>query len=283
MSGGVCHIVSPLEANGTRPVVQCCTKAPLRPGQAYAALATAAMHRGFRVLKACGKGQVGMAPQIQGLYNPAYEHDSCGVAMVADIHGRRSRDIVDKAITALLNLEHRGAQGAEPNTGDGAGILLQVPDAFLREVVDFDLPRGRLLRHRHRLPPAVVPGRRRGVRVRREDRRGRGSRRARLARRADRRFVPRCARPRRDADVPPGVHRLGRREGSSARHGPGTPRLRRAQAGRTRARHQGPGPGRPRPGNRLLPKPFRPDVRLQGHADHAAAARRSTSTCRTTG
>ncbi|MDQ1487254.1 MAG: glutamate synthase large chain, partial [Actinomycetota bacterium] len=81
-----------------------------------------------------------MTPQKQGLYNPAYEHDSCGVAMVADIHGRRSRDIVDKAITALLNLEHRGAQGAEPNTGDGAGILLQVPDAFLRDVVDFELP-----------------------------------------------------------------------------------------------------------------------------------------------
>ena len=76
----------------------------------------------------------------QGLYNPAYEHDSCGVAMVADMHGRRSRDIVDKAITALLNMEHRGAQGAEPNTGDGAGILLQVPDEFLRAVCDFELP-----------------------------------------------------------------------------------------------------------------------------------------------
>jgi glutamate synthase (NADPH/NADH) large chain len=81
---------------------------------------------------------MGAAPR--GLYNPAYEHDSCGVAMVADMHGRRSRDIVDKAITALLNLEHRGAQGAEPNTGDGAGILLQVPDSFLRQVVDFELP-----------------------------------------------------------------------------------------------------------------------------------------------
>src|ERR1700710_2545698 len=81
-----------------------------------------------------------MTPQKQGLYNPAYEHDSCGVAMVADIHGRRSRDIVDKAITALLNMEHRGAQGAEPNTGDGAGILLQVPDDFFRAVVDFELP-----------------------------------------------------------------------------------------------------------------------------------------------
>ncbi|MGV0808646.1 glutamate synthase large subunit [Mycolicibacterium setense] len=81
-----------------------------------------------------------MAPSKVGLYNPAYEHDACGVAMVADIHGRRSRDIVDKAITALVNLEHRGAQGAEPNTGDGAGILLQVPDSFLRQVVDFTLP-----------------------------------------------------------------------------------------------------------------------------------------------
>ncbi|MFV8172327.1 glutamate synthase large subunit [Mycolicibacterium peregrinum] len=84
-----------------------------------------------------------MAPSKVGLYNPAYEHDACGVAMVADIHGRRSRDIVDKAITALVNLEHRGAQGAEPNTGDGAGILLQVPDSFLREVckdLGFELP-----------------------------------------------------------------------------------------------------------------------------------------------
>ncbi|MGQ9347290.1 glutamate synthase large subunit [Mycolicibacterium gilvum] len=81
-----------------------------------------------------------MAPSRQGLYDPAFEHDSCGVAMVADIHGRRSRDIVEKAITALLNLEHRGAQGAEPNTGDGAGILLQVPDEFFRAVCGFDLP-----------------------------------------------------------------------------------------------------------------------------------------------
>jgi glutamate synthase (NADPH/NADH) large chain len=85
-----------------------------------------------------------MAPKQVGLYNSAYEHDACGVAMVADIHGRRSRDIVDKAITALLNLEHRGAAGAEPNTGDGAGILLQVPDEFLRAVCKeqegFELP-----------------------------------------------------------------------------------------------------------------------------------------------
>ncbi|ADG76761.1 Glutamate synthase (Ferredoxin) OS=Tsukamurella paurometabola (strain ATCC 8368 / DSM / CCUG 35730 / CIP 100753 / JCM 10117 / KCTC 9821 / NBRC 16120 / NCIMB 702349 / NCTC 13040) OX=521096 GN=Tpau_0107 PE=3 SV=1 [Tsukamurella paurometabola] len=79
-------------------------------------------------------------PGPQGLYHPANEHDACGVAFVVDMHGRKSRDIVDKAITALVNLEHRGAAGAEPNTGDGAGILIQVPDRFFREVVDFDLP-----------------------------------------------------------------------------------------------------------------------------------------------
>ncbi|WP_063040461.1 glutamate synthase large subunit [Nocardia grenadensis] len=80
------------------------------------------------------------SPGPIGLYDPANEHDACGVAFVGDMHGRRSRDIVDKAITALLNLEHRGAAGAEPNSGDGAGILIQVPDRFFRAVVDFDLP-----------------------------------------------------------------------------------------------------------------------------------------------
>ncbi|MER2221575.1 MAG: glutamate synthase subunit alpha, partial [Rhodococcus sp. (in: high G+C Gram-positive bacteria)] len=79
-------------------------------------------------------------PGPQGLYHPSNEHDSCGVAFVVDMHGRRSRDIVEKAITALVNLEHRGAAGSEPNTGDGAGILLQVPDKFFRAVVDFALP-----------------------------------------------------------------------------------------------------------------------------------------------
>ncbi|MFT3901461.1 MAG: glutamate synthase large subunit [Gordonia sp. (in: high G+C Gram-positive bacteria)] len=80
------------------------------------------------------------APGPVGLYDPANEHDACGVAFVVDMHGRKSRDIVEKAITALVNLEHRGAAGAEPNTGDGAGILIQIPDAYFREVVDFDLP-----------------------------------------------------------------------------------------------------------------------------------------------
>ena len=76
----------------------------------------------------------------EGLYRGDFEHDACGVAFVVDMHGRKSRDIVEKAITALVNLEHRGAAGAEPNTGDGAGILIQIPDAFFRAVVDFELP-----------------------------------------------------------------------------------------------------------------------------------------------
>ena len=75
-----------------------------------------------------------------GLYDPAYEHDACGVAFVADLAGRRDHGIVQKALTALRNLEHRGARGGEPDTGDGAGILIQVPDGFFRQVVDFELP-----------------------------------------------------------------------------------------------------------------------------------------------
>ncbi len=79
-------------------------------------------------------------PPPQGLYDPRHERDACGVAFVATLTGVASHDIVAKALTALRNLDHRGAAGAETNSGDGAGILLQVPDAFLRDVVDFDLP-----------------------------------------------------------------------------------------------------------------------------------------------
>ncbi|WP_026314035.1 glutamate synthase large subunit [Actinomadura flavalba] len=79
-------------------------------------------------------------PQNQGLYDPANEHDACGVGMVADLHGRQSHDIVQNALTVLKNLDHRGAVGAEPDDGDGVGILVQIPDAFFREVVDFALP-----------------------------------------------------------------------------------------------------------------------------------------------
>jgi glutamate synthase (NADPH/NADH) large chain len=80
-------------------------------------------------------------PPAQGLYDGQHEHDACGVAFVADMHGRRSNGIVRDALTALHNLDHRGASGAEVNTGDGAGILLQVPDEFLRGVSGLDLPK----------------------------------------------------------------------------------------------------------------------------------------------
>ncbi|MFZ9083279.1 MAG: hypothetical protein ACO22B_02990, partial [Ilumatobacteraceae bacterium] len=79
-------------------------------------------------------------PMAHGLYDPRFEHDACGVSFVADIHGRASHDIVALGLGALCNLEHRGATGAEVDTGDGAGVLLQVPDRFFRGVVAFDLP-----------------------------------------------------------------------------------------------------------------------------------------------
>ena len=80
-------------------------------------------------------------PEAFGLYDPRFEHDACGVSFICHIKGVPSRSIVTDALDALCNLDHRGASGAEVNTGDGAGILLQVPDAFLRAVVDFELPR----------------------------------------------------------------------------------------------------------------------------------------------
>ncbi|MCY7372381.1 MAG: glutamate synthase large subunit [Spirochaetaceae bacterium] len=76
----------------------------------------------------------------QGLYDAANEHDACGVAFVATLSGVATHEILDQALTALRNLDHRGASGAEPDSGDGAGILTQVPDAFLREVAGFELP-----------------------------------------------------------------------------------------------------------------------------------------------
>src|ERR1700683_5049201 len=66
-----------------------------------------------------------------GLYDAAYEHDACGVGMVAAMHGRADHDIVDRGLTVLERLAHRGASGAEVSTGDGAGILVQIPHRFL--------------------------------------------------------------------------------------------------------------------------------------------------------
>ncbi|HEV7132797.1 MAG TPA: glutamate synthase large subunit [Gaiellaceae bacterium] len=80
-----------------------------------------------------------MPPPKQGLYDPAFEHDACGVAFVARLDAAPSHEAVRRALTALSNLEHRGAQGADAKTGDGAGITVQIPDAFFRSTVD-ELP-----------------------------------------------------------------------------------------------------------------------------------------------
>ena len=80
------------------------------------------------------------APARQGLYDPVFEHDACGVAFVARLSGVADHEIVADGLTALANLDHRGATGADAAAGDGAGILVQVPDEFLRAEVDFLLP-----------------------------------------------------------------------------------------------------------------------------------------------
>jgi glutamate synthase domain-containing protein 1 len=72
-------------------------------------------------------------PPAQGLYDPAHEHDACGVGFVVHVKGVRSHTIVRQALKVLVNLMHRGACGCEVNTGDGAGILIQIPDKFLRK------------------------------------------------------------------------------------------------------------------------------------------------------
>ncbi len=101
------------------------------------------------------------APRKQGLYDPYYEHDSCGVGFVADIKGRRSHGIVRNALEVLLNLEHRGASGCEASSGDGAGILIQTPHDFLVQEclkLGFELPAfGHYAAGMIFLPAAEVP------------------------------------------------------------------------------------------------------------------------------
>jgi glutamate synthase (NADPH/NADH) large chain len=74
-----------------------------------------------------------MAPEKQGLYDPRHEHDSCGVGFVVNIKGKKSHDIIHRGLEILVNLDHRGAVGADPLVGDGAGVLIQMPDALLRQ------------------------------------------------------------------------------------------------------------------------------------------------------
>jgi len=82
-------------------------------------------------------------PSAQGLYDPAHEHDACGIGFVANVRGQKSHDIINKGIEVLINLTHRGACGCDPETGDGAGILIQIPhEFFTRECagLGFKLP-----------------------------------------------------------------------------------------------------------------------------------------------
>ena len=79
-------------------------------------------------------------PPAQGLYDPENEHDNCGVGFIANIKGLKSHSIVERGIKILCNLTHRGAVGADPLDGDGAGLMIQMPDAFYRDVCDFILP-----------------------------------------------------------------------------------------------------------------------------------------------
>ena len=79
-------------------------------------------------------------PTAQGLYDPQHEKDACGVGFVVHLKGHKSHAIVAQGVQLLRNLEHRGACGCEANTGDGAGILVQMPDVFLRKTVSFTLP-----------------------------------------------------------------------------------------------------------------------------------------------
>ena len=158
-------------------------------------------------------------PQAAGLYHPENEHDACGVAFVAKLTGDADHGVVERALYALENLEHRGAAGADPTTGDGAGILLQLPDAFLRARRRLRAAAGRALRRRRLLPAA----RRRSAEhelealIERTVAR-RGPARARLARRAGRR---RARRRRSPAGRAPRIRQVfvgaGRRAGRPGR------------------------------------------------------------------
>src|SRR5262249_31904888 len=89
------------------------------------------------------RGVLRRAPGAQGLYDPRFEHDACGVGFLVNVKARKSHDIVQQALQILRNLDHRGACGCEANTGDGAGILLQMPHEFLKGAVKaagFSLP-----------------------------------------------------------------------------------------------------------------------------------------------
>ncbi|GAA3068173.1 hypothetical protein GCM10020000_60680 [Streptomyces olivoverticillatus] len=193
-------------------------------------------------------------PAPQGMYDPRNEHDACGVGFVATLTGEASHELVEAALTVLRNMEHRGATGSDPDSGDGAGILMQIPDAFLRESVAFPLPE----------PGAYAVG----IAFLPADAREAADAVSRIETIAAEEglavlgwrevpVAPRAARhrrPRHHARLPAAV-RHRRRE---HRPPPRPQGLRPAQARRARGGH-------------VLPLPLRPHHRLQGHAHHGAA------------
>ena len=102
-----------------------------------------AVYEPFRTNNSSGRTVMPGLPEPQGLYHPSHEHDACGIGFVANIKGQKSHDIIEKGIQILINLTHRGACGCDPETGDGAGLLIQIPHKFFaRETakLGFTLP-----------------------------------------------------------------------------------------------------------------------------------------------
>ena len=194
-------------------------------------------------------------PTPQGLYDARHEHDACGVAFVATLTGVPSHTIVEQALTALRNLEHRGASGAEPDSGDGAGLLVQVPGRLPARRRRLRAPGAGLLRRRQRLPPARRP--RRGGRAHRGPGRRGGSARPRAG--ATCPIAPELIGSTARAVMPVFrqlfVSQLGRPHGGD---GAGAARLPAAQARRAL-------PGR------LLRVAVGADLALQGDAHHRPA------------
>ena len=212
-------------------------------------------------------------PPAQGLYNPANEHDACGVGFVCNIKNQKSHAIVRQGLELLVRLTHRGAVGADPKAGDGAGILVQIPDAFFRAEVDFDLPPagaygvGMVFMPQDAAGPPRDPGDRRAP-----PGRGRAAG-AWLARCPCRQFGPRGERAAYRARRPPGLRRLRgqlpRPAGLRAQavrdpqaHGQRDPRRGLRQDRLLRhlhvlAHHHLQGDAARRPGGRLLPGPER--------------------------
>ena len=205
-------------------------------------------------------------PSRQGLYDPAHEHESCGVGFVVDLKGRKSSKIVHDAIQVLLNLQHRGACGCEKNTGDGAGILMQIPHKFLAEVCD-------ALPARIKLPDAGHYGV--GVVFLPGDPNSRAACEnvfEQAVRDEGQTFLGWRDGARRQPDDRADGHAVA--AGHQAALHRAQPRHRRRRGVRAQAvRHPAPGPprrpqaGHPRKGSLLHPQPLVADDRLQGDAE----------------